>query len=312
MNKNLYEMEKVRYVQFPLFLLNELIVDKFKAINLIIKYGIYRYSKKFSYQKSEVAKQLIYDNYRGIVSSELAMQIIELNSDIIGQSGYDCFNGKGELDADDEIQIIEDAFNSNEDLYNNAIEHYQIHMAYQSLNLKGDKLQCLKVAKDIELNIKDNEPMPMVSVNLLLTFRDDDKSEYELIQFVGYIAINSILGKRITVKTNKAHIVCRMFGYSSVKHLPEKLPKSIAELYNRYTKRYHIDKLLTNLELNWKLRTYSNNIRGLYVASASKIDINQLALIVETNKQKSKIKLLQQTKKDATKKALEQIASQQI
>jgi hypothetical protein len=304
-------MEKVRYVQFPLFLLNELIVDKCKAINLIIKYGIYHYSKKFSYQKREVAKQLIYDNYRGKVSNELAMQINELNSDIIGQNRYDCFNGKGELDADDEIQIIEDAFNSNEDLYNNAIEHYQIHMAYQSLNLNGDKLQCLKVAKDIERKIKDKEPMPMVSVSLLFTFRDNDKSEYELIQFVGYIAINSILGKRITVKTNKAHIVCRMFGYSSVKHLPEELPKSIAELYNRYTKRYHIDKLLMNLELNWKLRTYSNKIRGLYVAMEHKVSFDNLALIVENSKQKNKIKSLKDIKTEAKRKALEKINKQQ-
>lgn len=57
--------EDEKYLQFPLLLIREMFINKEDAINKIIKYGIYNYSTKFHYQKSEVAKQLIYDNYRG-------------------------------------------------------------------------------------------------------------------------------------------------------------------------------------------------------------------------------------------------------
>ena len=35
--------------------------------------------------------------------------------------------------------------------------------------------------------------------------------------------------------------------------------------------RYHIDKVLQQLELNWNVLTYSTNIRGMYVAMENKI-----------------------------------------
>ncbi len=47
------------------------------------------------------------------------------------------------------------------------------------------------------------ELYPMVNLKLIFEFRDSEKSEFDLAQFAGYIAIRSIKGKKPYCKTNK-------------------------------------------------------------------------------------------------------------
>ncbi|MBK6952308.1 MAG: hypothetical protein IPH24_09750 [Crocinitomicaceae bacterium] len=102
-------------------------------------------------------------------------------------------------------------------------------------------------------------------------------------------------------------MVSRMFGYTSHKHLPSRLSPLIEVLFKKYSNRYHIDKVLQQLELNWNVITYSNNIRGMYVAMEHKISIEALALAAETKKQKNRIIELKNAKALAKQKALQQL-----
>ncbi len=300
--------EDEKYVQFPLFLIREMFIDKKEAIEKIFNYGIYNYSTKYHYQKREVAKQLIYDNYRGNLSTILEFQIKALESDIIGIDECAVFDNKGEYDPSFELFELERIFSVNDELYKNAVEHYQMHMAFKSLGITGNIEQTIKSAKEIERQLPEHEPMPMISKTHLFNFRDNVKSEIEIAQFVAYIALRSIIGgKRQYAKTNKLHIVSRMFGYASHKHLPKKLTPAIKELLKKYSHRYHIDKVLQHLELNWNVLTYSNNIRGMYVAMENKISIDALALAAETKKQKNRINELKNAKAKAKEKALQQL-----
>ena len=302
------EQSNERYLQFPLFLLNEIFTDKEAAINDILKYGIYNYSTKFEVKPYEVAKQLIYDLYRGELSKDLKRQINALKSDVIGcNEDYNGFNADGTFEPTDEIEVLLEKFADDIQFYKNATEHYRLHLAYQSLGISGNKEQCAKVAKDIRKRIPKAEPMPMINPKFLFEFRDKDKTEYDLIQLVGFIAVKSILGVKKYAKTNKAHIVCRMLGYSSVKHIPDTLTANIKDLLHKYSQRYHIDKLILQLELNWNVLTYSNNLRGMYVAISNKTTIEQLALIAETQKQKHKVEALKRAKNEAKEKALQQL-----
>jgi len=308
------EKPNEKYLQFPLFLLREMITNKEETINNIIRYGIYRYSTKFSYSIEDATKQMIYYYYRK--QSELTpyllttakkyikKKLLVLDEDYNGFSG-DAFNPEYEYEQ------LEKIFETDIEFQNNVIEFYQIHLAYTSLGVSGNKENCLKVGKEIEKQVKQNEPMPMISKSLLFEFRDKDKTEFELIQLIAFIAVKSILGTKSSVKTNKKHIVSRMFGYASIKHLPETLKPNIKALFQKYSLRYHIDKLLQTLELNWKVLTYSNNIRGMYVAMENKINIENLALIAETKKQTNRIEALKQSKKDAKEKALQQLKKRQ-
>lgn len=96
-----------------------------------------------------------------------------------------------------------------------------------------------------------------IPIEWLLSFRDDDKSDYECLQFLAYCAIRSILGhglfdgfipvpKRITWE----FILSRMAGND--KRVPvEDLPPFIAH----YCKRRSRDKLRKSLIKKWHLQT---------------------------------------------------------
>jgi hypothetical protein len=301
---------KERYLQFPLFLIREMLVNKEDTINKILMYGIYKYSTKFSYSVEDASKNLMYYYYRkkreltGFLSKEIERFI---NSDLLVlDEDYNGFQGT-EFEPVFELEQLETIFETETEFLNRVIEFYQMQLSYNSLGISGNIEQSLKIGKEIEKQIQAGEPQPMISKSLLFDFRDKEKSEFDLIQLVAYIAIKSILGKKQYAKTNKNHIVSRMFGYPSIKHLPDKQKPGLKELIEKYSCRYHIDKVLLNLELNWKIITYSNNIRGMYVAMENKISIDALALIAETKKQTAKVEALKQQKKEATQKALMQL-----
>jgi hypothetical protein len=60
------EQTNEKYIQFPLFLLTDLHVNKADTINQIFKYGIYNYSTKFNVRPFDVAKTACFTTlYRG-------------------------------------------------------------------------------------------------------------------------------------------------------------------------------------------------------------------------------------------------------
>jgi hypothetical protein len=121
------------------------------------------------------------------------------------------------------------------------------------------------------------------------------------------MAIKSILGMRRYVKTNKQHIVSRMFGYSSIKVIG----KVNEELFKKYSTRYQIDKVLLELELSWNVKIYSRNIRGMYVSVGNKISLDDLALEAESKKKKNRIEVNKNNKSKAKERALQLLMIQQ-
>jgi hypothetical protein len=301
---------KEKYLQFPLFLLRELLTDKEKTIEKIIKYGIYRFSKIQKYELYDVAKQIMYCYYRKqgdltnnlleITQSYIDAEMIDLDEDY---SGFSFENFNPETEINQLLEIFETDLNFKE----KSIEFYLIRQAYVFLGITGNFENCLKVGKQIEKTIPEKEPFPMISKRLLFEFRDNDKSEFDLMQFAVYIAIRSILGKKSYCKTNKEMIICRSFGYASKKHLPAKMHPIIKELFSKYMKRYHINNLIESLKLNWKVLIYSKYIRGFYVGMSNKISLEAIILIAETKKKKNQIATLKRNEFEIREKVLQQL-----
>ncbi len=298
---------ETKYVQFPLFLIQGIFADKNTVIDKILDYGIYGYSKRFKYTLNNVARQLIYDHYNDKLGTALKKSIKALNSDIIGfNDDYRGFDTNGKVfEPTDEIAELLAAFEANDSFKKMTIEHYQMHLALQSLGVSANSEHILKQGKQIEVEIPANEPMPMLSTNLLFDYLKNEKNEFEIAQLLAYMAIRSIIGKSQYGKTNKQHIVARMFGFSSIKAMPSELTPAIKQLVCKYNLRYHIDKLLQQLELNWHVETYSNYMRGLYVGIG--ISKEMLAIAAETKKQKNKMAKLRNDKAEARNKALRMI-----
>jgi hypothetical protein len=225
---------------------------------------------------------------------------------IILDEDYNGFSAS-EFNPETAIGQITELFDTDPDFKEKAIEFYQIRQAYSFLSINGNFDNCLKHGKEIERTIPDHEPYPNVNIKKLFEYRDENKTEFDLMQFACYIGIHSILGKKPYCRTNKEHILCRAFGYASKNHLPETMNPYTKELFNKYLKRYHIDRILQSLEIGWNIQIYSHNIRGLYIGLKNKITLDSMILHAETKKKKNQIENLKQEKNEARKKALQQL-----
>lgn len=307
-------MSDERFLQFPLFMLQDLFIDRKKNINEIISYGIFRYSKYVNHELIDVASQLMYCFYRkkGDLTNDLLKliqeYICEKKIDIDEKNNSFCHSKFMPIT---EIEDILKLFKIDADFKTKAIEFYQIQQAYSFFGINGDFDKCLKLGKEIEKIIPANEPYPSINKNLLFEFRDGNKTEFDLMQFACYIAVRSILGKKSYCRTNKEMILCRAFGYASKKHLPDTFNPIIQELFNKYLKRYHIDRILQSLQINWNILIYSHNMRGLYIGLSKKITLENMILQAEIKKKKNQIDKLKKRKQEAKAKALQQLYKEQ-
>ena len=88
-----------------------------------------------------------------------------------------------------------------------------------------------------------------------------------------------------------------MFGYSTAKELPAKL----TPIEKKYQIRWHMDKVLLELQMSWFLKTISIHQRGMYVSFD--VSIDELAVKSERIKQLTKIQQFRDTKREVIKKA---------
>lgn len=301
------EDKELKYFQFPLFLLRDLMKDKEMTLNKIICFGLYKASQRVKCDIREVARQLMFVYYSEIkkMPNEL-LKIIENSIDegtLIIDEDYHGFNGNI-FDPETEIKCLinekNGLFRFDEDFFNLAVELYQIRQAYKFINISGNYKNTLNVSKSIEARIPDKEPLPMVSKDKVFEFRDNPKTERDLMKFACYIAINSILGKKLSCRTTKEMILCRAHGYKNRASMPEKLPATFV----KYSNRYHIDRILIELSDKWHMNFYARNMRGMYVG---KLPVEQLAEYAERNKLKNRVASFRNKQRQAQVRALQTI-----
>lgn len=301
---------KDTYFQFPLFLLRDLMTDKNKSLNNIIRYGLYSFAQKINSNLNEVIRQLMYCYYRkendlpndliNLIDSYVDKKLIDLDECYCG------FNGT-EFNPEEEIKQIQLIFETDSNFMNKAINFYLIRQSYSFIGINGNYQNCIKVGEQIQNSISKGEPMVMINKSQLFKFRDEEKTEFELMQFALNIGIRSIIGEKDFVKTNKQMILCRAFGYISNKHLPKTMP----DIYWKYNIRYQYEKVKTELEIgNWNLIFVSNRTHGIYVGFKNKITYDKLSEITEMRKRKNKVEDLKAVKKAAQEKAIKKVQQQ--
>lgn len=299
-----------RYIQFPLLLLRELHEDHRKAIYKMLCCGIYYFAERVKCTPEDAARQVIYDLYRHPkkMSDQLKNSIRKLNSENIGQADSpvwcDADSGRSEYVSQHESTELINAMNEDEDLRELVFEHYKDHCALKSLGLKHEyPVKIRPAAKEVFKAIPEKEPMPHANTKMLFHFLAEPPKENDLIEFAAFIAVKSILGQKVHSKTNKGHILARMIGYSSIKHIPQELPPHLSEIRKKYEQRYHMDKLLVNLQLNWNVLIWSQHVRGMYIGMADKTSLEILEEKARTSTEKHKLKELQKKKNDVREQA---------
>jgi len=161
----------------------------------------------------------------------------------------------------------------------------------------GNLASMTRNGKEMVNNTISGSSFSSIEKDIIFDFYKNDKEEFDIACLCAFLAIKSIIGKRDYCKSNKAHIIARMFGYNSVKEVPE----SKTPLMKKYSNRYYIDKILQELQLNWHLKLFSDHCRGFYLSFDLSLD--QLAKINVAGKKHFKIDKLKNAKKSALAKA---------
>lgn len=281
-------MKETRYVQFPLYLLRGLHHDYKKAIEDIICSGVYLFSIKIQCTDEVLARQIIYWNYRGGMSDTFQESFNSLEWEYVGYDEYyNGFSGASFDPDEEEVSEMIKVLRENIKFKREALINYKLDRAHKFLKLKVNYWGYIRGEKLIE-ETPDKEPMPMVSAKLLFKYYNNDKSKLEVEQLAAFIGLKSILGQREVCKSNKAHILARMFGYSSAKDIHENNVMGV--VFAKYQKRYHMDKLLEALRDHWHFKTYSEKMRGFVMGVGSNLKYETLIRYHDKIKTSSKKK----------------------
>jgi hypothetical protein len=162
---------------------------------------------------------------------------------------------------------------------------------------------CIANAKEILCSMPGKYPLTGIETDILWDYYKNDKDDFDIVCLGAFLGIRSILGKKPYDKTNKALIHARMFGYSTMQEMPTELNS----LQRKYKLRYHMDKVLRELEISWHLKILWNHNRGFYISFD--LSFNELALIIEKRKQLSKIEQIKEMKRKAFENAKTQLTT---
>lgn len=309
-----------RYIAAPIPILRGLTSNYKQNFQDIIRIGLYNVIRSSinNATQEEIVNSAIYCYLRKkhLFDSTELYYVLEDN-----EEGEDCylhedyvFDSEGNFEPDSELtehvnKIISEheLWASGEDLY---LESQLVNVT-KNFNLIPEPDFISYTMKQItdknyDKMLQDNNPFFMLNLDLFFKFSKMTYNhevcpghEFSIMQLLFYLAIDSIIGKKNFAKTNRKMILARAFGYSRPGDVSEK-----CNLYLKYQKRYHFDKTMQELELNWNIITYSNHMRGLYVANKSRINLQELVLHAEQNKRKNRIKQLKNDKQKARQKAL--------
>jgi hypothetical protein len=184
---------------------------------------------------------------------------------------------------------------SEEKRYKDALKFLGITQGYVTVAIKN--------ANNLLSKMPVKYPVTGIDREMLFDYYKNEKSDFDIACLGAFLGIKSIIGTKPFCKTNKAFIHFRMFGYASAKEVPVKLT-SIEE---KYRIRWHMDKVLLELQTNWYLKLYSNHQRGMYISFD--LSLGELALKSEKSKQLTKIKQFKDMKRKAIENAKAQLAA---
>jgi hypothetical protein len=300
------DLEKVKeygYLQFPLCLLRETYRDVDRGLDLMIKYGIMNYAIKLDYTIQNVAEQTVYyffhkqDVIQNSIMEKLNKAIEE--GTFLPDEDRKGFDTKGKINLEtDEILSL---FKSDPELKEDAILNYQVHLATSKDHLcipipSTDYVirrynEALKIKQTFEDKFGP-DAMPFCRREMLLEFRDNPK---DIDLFRAYIGIKSMIGRRNFISSNKPAILSRMIGcksksafeyYTIDKYNKD---KNLLPTVEKYSKRYHIDKLLLTLaERKYIMFLSKEKVSVIYLSKH--MEPEELGKLIKETKSRQDIK----------------------
>lgn len=287
--------DKQKYFFVPIQLLRGLHADKKKTLRDCAMYGVYTLTETKKVTEKEertFIEQFIYAYYNDPHS--MTMELAEKMEQYIDEGMFHPDDdhkgfaaGKGrKLNVDSEVNELERIFEDDKEFKEMVVMFGKAKDAFQFYGMKKDFRDIFMWGMEMEKQIPPKSPMVMIGQDKLREFFAEEKTELEIMTFAVYLAIRSILGTDKMKFTTKDMILARAFGFRNIKEMKKNPP----DLYEKYSKRYWIDKCLGEIRGGWNIITYSSNrdgLHGIYVANGFHLTKKELLRRIE-KKRKAK------------------------
>jgi hypothetical protein len=272
--------DKQKYFFVPIQLLRGLADDPRETSLKCAYYGVYSLTqtkKVTNKEERTFVEQFVYAYYNE--PDTLTMELSEKMEEAIDEGMFHAdadhkgFRaGKGrKLNVDSEIHELERIFEDDKEFKNMVIKFGKARDAYQFYGMKKGFKDIFDWAMEMEKQIPPKSPMVMIGQDKLREFYSEEKTELEIMTFAVYLAIRSILGTKKFCRTTKEMILARAFGFRNM----EELAKNPPALFEKYSNRYWIDKVLSEVSGGgWNIHVYSTKkgLRGLYIGAGISAD----------------------------------------
>lgn len=167
----------------------------------------------------------------------------------------------------------------------------------------GNESESIRNGREKVLNADKNSPKVGISKTMWFDFYKNDKSDFDKICLLGYLAIKSILQNKAYCKIDNKFWLSRMDG--NAKSIIDFF--ELSEALKPYANEYQTVKIKTELRNNWGLTTYSRHTRGFYVSFD--LDIEQLVFEAEKRRKSTIDKQYKLKENEAIKKAIQKLYS---
>ena len=169
--------------------------------------------------------------------------------------------------------------------------------------IPGNDNECIRNGKEQVVYVHKSTPKVGISKTMWFDFYKNDKSDFEKVCLLGFLAIKSILQNKPYCKIDNKFWLSRMDGNAkSINDFFE-----LSETLKPYANEYQTVKIKTELRNNWGLTTYSRHTRGFYVSFD--LTIEQLVLEAEKRRKSTIDKQYKQKENEAIKAALQKLYS---
>lgn len=180
------------------------------------------------------------------------------------------------------------------------IENMKDSAKFFNLTLGSEK-KSLENGKSLYNNVPQISPKVGLNLSIFWDFAKNDKSEFDRICLLGFLAIKSILQKNTYCKIDNKFWLSRMDGKPKSVNDYSELSNEIRE----YANEYQTKKIKTALRDNWGLVTYSRYTRGFYISYS--LTLEQLIYEAEKRRKTTKENQYKQQEKEALKNVLERL-----
>ncbi len=185
------------------------------------------------------------------------------------------------------------------DRFGISLKHYNFD--YSNINSVGKKL--INSSKEVYYQfIREKCARSGIKKSVIERYDYEfENMNFDEVCFLMFIGLKSIMGNSSYKKTNKKLLFNRMLGKNKTDLEIENLPHFI----KKYTSEYQFTKMIQELEINWNLKYYSRHMRGFCFSFT--LDLSQLIVIAERNKESNKKKIFQENKSKIIKETLNKL-----